>query len=224
MTPSGNSGAAPLKSDPTTDDIPARPFNPHRCCASTAMTALVQDVLRFMEGYEAYYKKRKRRRNAAAQATYEATVEAVVCDLVHRQLEVLGGQVHVTQSHQILRSKSRYKGVALGKTLSDILKVMSAEEMSFITLTAGERKFTIKDQALNVAVSGKQTVLGSGSRLLRLIEGSCITFADIGRTPDEEVILLREPKQRDDKPGKLVDYADTEETPTLREQVQVINT
>ncbi len=36
---------------------------------------------------------RKRKRTFAAQSTYEATVEAVVCDLVHRQLEVRGGEV-----------------------------------------------------------------------------------------------------------------------------------
>lgn len=208
---------------PQAPAIPARPFDPHRRSASAAMTELVRDVLRFMDGYEDYYQTRKRKRSAAAQVTYEATVEAVVCDLIHRELEVTGGQVHLTQSNQVLRRKSRYKGTALGKVLPDILKVMAAEEMSFVALTKGQRKFTILDEALTFAVNGKQTILAAGSRLMNLIEHFGLTFTDIGRSPEEEVILLRGPKPRADKPGELVEYDDTEETNTLRQQMQVIN-
>ncbi len=203
--------------------IPARPFDSHRRSVSAAMTELLQDVLGFMDGYEDYYQTRKRKRSSAAQAAYEATVEAVVCDLVYRELEVTGGQVHLTQSNQVLRKKSRYKGVALGKTLPDILVVMAAEEMGFVVITPGQRKFTIKDEALTVAVTGKQTSLAAGRKILSRIERFGLTFADIERSPDEEVIVLRGPKSRDDKPGKLVEYGDTEETNTLRQQMQVIN-
>ncbi len=203
--------------------IPARPFNPHRRCASPAMKEVVQEVLQQMGGYEFYYDTRKRKRSAAAQAAYEASVEAVVCDLVHRELEVTGGQVHLTQSNQVLRKKSRYKGVALGKTLPDILTVMAAEEMCFAVITPGQRKYVIKDEALTFAVSGKQTSLAAGRKILSRIKRFGLSFADIERSPDEEVIVLRGPKSRDDKPGKLVEYNDTEETTALRQQMQVIN-
>lgn len=126
----------------------ARPFNPHRRGASPGMVTVVQEVLQQMAGYEAYHKTRKRKRTATAQTTYEATVEAIVCDLICRELELSGGLVHVTQSHQTLRRKSRYKGVALGKTFPDILTVMAAEEMGFVVITPGQSKFAIKDRTL----------------------------------------------------------------------------
>jgi putative hemolysin len=79
-----------------TTEVPARPFDPHRRCASPAIKEVVQEVLQQMSSYEYYYDTRKRKHSAAAQAVYEATVEAVVCDLVHREVEVPGGQIHVT--------------------------------------------------------------------------------------------------------------------------------
>lgn len=206
-----------------TAEVPARPFDPHRQSASPAMKEVVQEVLQQMGGYEYYYGTRKRKRSATAQAVYEATVEAIVCELVHRELEVPGGLVHVTQSHQVLRKKSRYKGVALGKTLPDVLKVMAAEEMGFVEITPGQRKFTVKDETLTVAVSGKQTCLAAGRKILSRIERFGLTFADIELSPEEEVIVLRGPKPRGDTPGELVEYNDTEETNTLRQQMQTIN-
>jgi len=203
--------------------LPARHFDPHRRAATAPMNALVQEVLQQMDGYKAYHSIRKRKRSVTVQATYEATVEAVVCDLVHRQLEAEGGQVHVSQSNQILRKKSRYKGQAAGKTLPDILRVMAAEEMSFLTIFPGHRTFAIKDETLAFSVSGKQTVLAAGTKLLSRIERFGITFADIGRSPEEEVILLRGPKPRDNQPGELVEYDETEETPTLRQKMRDLN-
>lgn len=213
----------PTKQNPNTSDFLTRPFDPHRRSASPAMKEVVQEVLRQMGGYEAYYGTRKRKRSAVDQATYETTVEAIVCDLVHRELELPGGQVHVTQSNQILRKKSRYKGRALGKTLPDVLNVMASEEMGFVDITPGQSKFTIKDDTLTVAVKGKQTSLAAGRKLPSWIKRVGLTFTDIGRSPDEEVIVLRGPKSKDDTPGELVEYDDTDETNTLRHQMQTIN-
>lgn len=70
----------------------ARPFNPYRRCVSDVMKEVVAEVLNQMGGYELYYKTRKRKRNQEAQIGYEGTVEAIVCDLVYRELEVAGGQ------------------------------------------------------------------------------------------------------------------------------------
>ena len=203
--------------------VPARPFDPHRRCASPAMKEVVQEVLQLLGRYEYHYETRKRKRSAGAQAAYEAMVEAILCDLVHRELEVSGGQVHVTQSNQILRKKSRYKGVALSKTLPDILRMMAAEEMGFVEITPGQRKYAIKDESLTVVVTGKQTCLAAGRKIPSWIERVGLTFSDLGRSHDEEVIVLRAPKRRDDTPGKLIEYNDTEETGVLRRQMRSIN-
>ncbi len=201
----------------------ARPFNPYRRCASDAMKEVVAEVINQMGGYEFYYKTRKRKRKQEDQLRYEGRVEAIVCELVYRELEVAGGQVHVSQSNQVLRKASRYKGAALGKTLPDELRVMAAEEMGFVVITPGQRKYTIKDKILTSTVSGKQTTLAAGRKILSRIERFKLTFADIGRSTEEEVIILRGPKVRDDKVGELVEYVDTEETINQRQQLQVIN-
>ncbi len=80
---------------------------------------------------------------------FEATVEAIVCDLAYRNCELSGGQIHLSQSNQVLRKKSRYKGVAIGTTLPAILAVMKAPEITFIAVLPGLRDFQILDDGLN---------------------------------------------------------------------------
>ena len=187
------------------------------------MRDLIHDVLLQLQGYEGYYHSRKRKRSADAKAVYLETVEAILCDLVYRELESSGGCVFVSQSNQVLRKKSRYKGLALGKTLPDILKVMSAPEMEFVTLTPGKPRFTASDEGWAFTVKGKQTVMSAGPKVLSRIATFGIGFADIGRSTAEETIVLRGEKLHRDQPGALIEYADTEETSRLRQQLADIN-
>jgi hypothetical protein len=108
-----------------------------------------------MGGYEAYYETRKRARRPADQVTFERTVESILCDLCAVFLEPTDNDsVHLPLSNKTLRTKSRYKGTALGKTLPDILKVMSAPEMDFVVVEKGHSTFKIVDEELNVAFAG----------------------------------------------------------------------
>jgi hypothetical protein len=95
-----------------------------------------------MSGYEAYYETRKRARRPADQVTYNRTVEAILCDLCAVELGPNNDSIHLPLSNKVLRTKSRYKGTALGKTLPDILKVMSAPEMDFVTVEKGHSTFS----------------------------------------------------------------------------------
>jgi len=201
----------------------ARPFHAHRRSASQSMRDLIHDVVLQLKGYENHFGLRKRKRSAKAAAVYLDTVDAILCDLVHRELESAGGRVYVSQSNQVLRKKSRYKGSAMGKALPDILKVMSAPEMGFVTLTPGKPRFTASDDGWAFTVKGKQTVMSAGGKLLSRIKTFGIEFTDIGRSQEEETILLRGEKLRSDQPGPLVEYADTEETVRLRQQLADIN-
>lgn len=201
----------------------ARPFDAHRRAASQSMRDLIHSVMLQLDGYERHFGLRERKRSADAAAVYLDTVDAILCDLVHRELECAGGRVYVSQSNQVLRKKSRYKGRAMGKTLPDILKVMSAPEMGFATLTPGKPRFTASDEGWTFTVKGKQTLMSAGAKLLSRIETFSIGFTDIGRSPEEEIILLRGEKLRSDTSGPLVDYADTEETDRLRRQLVDIN-
>ncbi|MFZ7090817.1 hypothetical protein [Primorskyibacter sp. 2E233] len=202
---------------------PARPFDPHRRPATPALRDLVQEVMQQLEAYETCHGLRKRRRSVQAQATHAETVAAIVCDLIYRELEHPGGRVHVSQSHQVLRKASRYKGKAMGKTLPDVLKVLSAPEMNVIQLVPGKPGFTGKDEGWTFTVKGKQTVMTAGSKLLSRIASFGISFADIGRSEGEEILLLRGAKDRNDRPGPLVEYTDTEETLRLRQDLKCIN-
>ena len=174
----------------------ARAFNPFLCAKTDKLKNLIAEVQTQLEGYEAYYATRKRARRPADQVTYERTVEAILCDLCAVENEPTSDSIHLPLSNKILRSKSRYKGTALGKTLPDILKVMATPEMDFIVVEKGHSKFQIVDDDLKVAfVGGQQTALKAGPKLLSRIDRFAITRADMGHATEEEVLVLRAPKR-----------------------------
>ncbi|MEY8120847.1 hypothetical protein AB9F26_21965 [Falsihalocynthiibacter sp. BN13B15] len=208
---------------PVTSVVPARPFDPFRRAKSAAAETIVESVLHVVSRYEDKHGLRKRKRKAVDQATYETTIEAIVCDLLYRHLEVPSGQLHVSQSNQILRKKSRYKGQALGKTLPDLLKVLAIPEVGVVEITPGSKTFKGTDYNPLLAGAGRQTILTAGPSLLALQEHFGVTFTGFGRSDDEEILLLRGTKQRDDKPAPLVEYDDTEETNALRQEMQTLN-
>ena len=202
----------------------ARAFNPFLCAKTDKLMALIAEVQTQMSGYEAYYGTRKRARRPADQVTYDRTVEAILCDLCAVELASENDSIHLPLSNKVLRSKSRYKGTALGKTLPDILKVMSAPEMSFVSVEKGHSTFKIVDDELNVAFAGgQQTILKAGPKLLSRIERFDITRDDMGQAPEEEVLILRAPKRHSNSNAEYQEYEDDKTTLTLRQQMTDIN-
>ena len=203
----------------------ARAFNPFLCAKTDKLMTLIAEVQTQMSGYEAYYGTRKRARRPADQVTYDRTVEAILCDLCAVELGSENDSIHLPLSNKVLRSKSRYKGTALGKTLPDILKVMSAPEMSFVFVEKGHSTFKIIDDDLNVAFAGgQQTILRAGPKLLSRIERFDITRGDMGQAPEEEVLILRAPKRHSNSIAAYQEYEDDEATLALRQQITDINT
>jgi hypothetical protein len=132
--------------------------------------------------------------------------------------------VHLPLSNKTLRTKSRYKGTALGKTLPDILKIMAAPEMDFVVVEKGHSSFKIVDDELNVAFAGgQQTIVQPGPKLLSRIERFSITRGDIGPAPEEEVIILRAPKHHSNSMAEYEEYEDDQTTLALRDQMIAIN-
>jgi len=202
----------------------ARAFNPFLCAKTDKLMALIAEVQTQMSGYEAYYETRKRARRPADQVTYNRTVEAILCDLCAVELGPNNDSIHLPLSNKVLRSKSRYKGTALGKTLPDILKVMSAPEMDFVTVEKGHSTFKIVDDDLNVAFAeGRQTILRAGPKLLSRIERCDITRDDMGQAPEEEVLILRAPKRHSNSNAEYQEYEDDKTTLSLRQQMTDIN-
>jgi hypothetical protein len=202
----------------------ARAFNPFLCAATDNLKALIAEVQVQMSGYEAYYQTRKRARRPADQANYDRTIEAILCDLCAVELGPNNNSIHLPLSNKVLRSKSRYKGTALGKTLPDILGVMSAPEMDFVVVEKGHSTFKIVDDDLNVAFAGgRQTILRAGPKLLSRIERFGIKRADVGHAPEEEVLVLRTPKRHANTIAEYQEYEDDEATLALRQQMTDIN-
>ena len=202
----------------------ARAFNPFLCAKTDKLMTLIAEVQTQMSGYEAYYGTRKRARRPADQVTYDRTVEAILCDLCAVELGSENDSIHLPLSNKVLRSKSRYKGTALGKTLPDILKVMSAPEMSFVSVEKGHSTFKIVDDELNVAFAGgQQTILKAGPKLLSRIERFDITRDDMGQAPEEEVLILRAPKRHSNSIAEYQEYEDDKATLALRQQMTDIN-
>ena len=202
----------------------ARAFNPFLCARTDKVKALIAEVKTQLEGYEFFHQTRKRARRPADQVTYERTVEAILCDLCAVEFEPNNDSIHLPLSNKVLRSKSRYKGTALGKTLPDILGVMSAPEMDFVVVEKGHSTFKIVDDDLNVAFAGgRQTILRAGPKLLSRIERFEITRADMGHAPEEEVLVLRTPKRHANSIAAYQEYEDDEATLTLRQQITDLN-
>ena len=202
----------------------ARAFNPFLCAKTDKLMTLIAEVQVQMSGYEAYYGTRKRARRPADQVTYDRTVEAILCDLCAVALASENDSIHLPLSNKVLRSKSRYKGTALGKTLPDILKVMSAPEMSFVVVEKGHSTFKIVDDELNVAFAGgQQTILKAVPKLLSRIERFDITRDDMGQALEEEVLILRAPKRHSNSIAEYQEYEDDEATLALRQQMTSIN-
>ena len=187
------------------------------------MRALIRDVKLQLDAYERFKGLRKRKRSAKAEEAYADTIDAVLCDLVYRELEQPRGRLHLSQSNRVLRKASRYKGKAMGKTLPDLLKAMSSPEMGFITLVPGKSEFTVPENGPPILTGGKQTVIAAAGKLLSRIDTFGISFADIGPSDDEEVIVLRGPKAKNGQPVPPIEYVDTEDTIRLRQQLSEIN-
>ena len=163
-------------------------------------------------------------RRSADQVTYDRTVEAILCDLCAVELGPDNDSIHLPLSNKVLRSKSRYKGIALGKTLPAILDVMSAPEMDFVVVEKGHSTFKIVDEELNVAFAGgQQTILKAGPKLLSRMERFGITRDDLGPATEEEVLILRAPKRHSNSIAKYQEYEDDEATLALRQQMTDIN-
>ena len=165
---------------------PARPFNRCRSPKTEHAKIIVGDVLKQIQNYEKYYKKRQRRRKPADQQAFEATVTAVICDLIHHHLSGQGDGVFITRSNQVLGRKSRYRPLAYGKSLPDILDRLASPEMEFVTQHLGYRHPFLGD---------RRTLVRADKRLITRIEDHGITFHDLGQSEGQERAILKDTKR-----------------------------
>lgn len=202
----------------STQDIPKdRPFNPFRIPKTDKLKPLLDDILNQVQNYESHFGLRKRKRRPADQETFEATVTAIVCDLIHLHLTQPEGWVAIPQSKQVLGMKSRYGSRVMNKTLPAVLERLSAPEMSFVDMKKGYQAFT------ETFGPGRQTTIKAGVKLLTRIDSFEVRLEDITRSRSEEVIILKRRKEDYWDSGQRMDYKDTDDTNQYRQEIKAIN-
>lgn len=199
-----------------------RPFQPYRAPLTDAAKAIVADVINQIQNYEQFLKLRKRRRKKVDQATFEDTISAIVCDLIHRYCQDPSGRVSVSLSNRTLGRKSRYRAPALGKTLPTLLGHLSAPEMAFVKMTKGSRREVIGEDDV-FRYEGQLTTIQAGPRLTQRIEEHDLAFEDLTRSETEEIIVLKAKKRHRKDNGKWIEYEDTSDTLRYRKDLQSIN-
>lgn len=196
-------------------DIPLdRFFNPWRVPVTTSAREFVAAIVRDVEAHERDQKLRLRRRRPADQETFEATVSAVVCDLVHAVISEAEAGFVVSRSFQELGRRSRYRAPALNKTFPGLLDVLGAQGLGIVRQDLGFQRFQ---------KPGQRTRLLPGAGLLQRLGGVPLQFEDF-HEDRAEVLILKAEKQGHWDTGKLVEYPETEDTSKLRAEVRRINT
>jgi hypothetical protein len=199
-----------LQEQPTND----RPFNPFRIPGTAKAQALVAEVLGQIQSFERVKGLRQRQRRPADQQTFETTVTAAICDLMHRAITCPEGWVSVSLSNQHLGRASRYRPPALGKALPDILDRLSAPEMAFLKMEKGH---------LGYFGPARRTVIQAGPRLQSRIQAHGINPTDLGESSSQEVIVLKRERDGFWDEGGLVEYEDDEVTRQYRSEMRLIN-
>jgi len=202
--------------DPLTGELVAekdRFFDPWRVPHSPPARELVQGVLDEVQAYEAAQGLRKRARRQIDQRSFEATVTAIVCDLVHA-LASGDEEVVVPRSNRVLGRKSRYRPAALGKVLPDVLDLLSAPEVGLIEQSLGYQ---------NPFGENRRTAIQPGPKLLARMAQHRLEASDFTRDAHQEVLVLREPKRHEKHRPDVLEYTDTDETIRMRTNLRRIN-
>jgi hypothetical protein len=162
------------------------------------------------------YLVRSRKRRPKDQATFERQIEALVCDLVHREITNPGAWLAVSFSKQVLGRKDRYRPAALAETLPAVVRHMASPEMEFLEIEKGSRN------AFEPMLS-RQTVIRAGKRLRDRIKEYQLVLDDFGLDKTQEIIILKDTKEDLWDTGEWLQYDDTEQTTAYRNELSRIN-
>jgi hypothetical protein len=217
-TPVASPTRSLTEANPTapTEQSPDRPFNGFRIAASNKANAVVAKVAHVLLNYEDYCAPRKRKRKSNDQKTFHRQVQALVCDLIHRELTCPGGWLAIPLSNAALGSLDRYKPPSISKTIKDVLNYMAAPEMDHIERRAGF--WNRADESLNLV-----STIRAGQSLRHLIIDHDLTLNDFQAEKTQESIVLKDTKEYHSDSGKWLQYNDTPQTNRYREDMRRIN-
>lgn len=128
--------------DYTNNDHPTDEFKDHRfsgywIAASDKAKAIIAEAVHLLLSYESYCVPRKRKRKVEDFQTFQHQVEAIICELIRRELTHPKGWTAIALSNAALGSRDRYKPAATTKTIRDVLALMRAPEMEYAEYRSG---------------------------------------------------------------------------------------
>ncbi|WP_295686369.1 hypothetical protein [uncultured Nevskia sp.] len=199
------------------EELDDRDFNPHRVPIGSWAKTLVEEAIRDVLAQEERKKTRVRARRAVDLKTFEHTVSAILCDVVHRQLSDPGEWITVTFDKSVLGCGGRYRATALNTKLPDIVRALDARR--WIELEVGYHEHPFRQGR-----PSKQTRIRAGETLTRLYtDNNTIRLSDYDLEDSEEVVILRRRRESHRDRGGDTDYPETEQTTRYREDLRRIN-
>ncbi|PZM08421.1 hypothetical protein [Rhizobium tubonense] len=189
------------------------PFSPWRFAKTAVSKAIIADAIVDIERYEGLHGLRKRKRKKDDQETFELTVEAILCDLMHHKLYLRLNGIYVTRSKDVLGRRNRYRPRVLGKTFTRVLDMLAKSELAWIEQDIGD----------GYGEGARRTTIRPGPRLTESMVDLNMAFADLGFHGVNETVILKNKKTDFWDKADVIDYEDTEDTIRFRREMQEIN-
>ncbi len=184
--------------------------------ASPAGASLVAFIVSRALGAEPSVKPRQRARKAADEATFRATVEAIVSELARVYLTEPDLAVTYPRALGFLGSRDRYKAPALNTQLPGIVDLLSDPACGFLVSTVAPQGIHRPRK------ERRQSVMSAGPAMAGLLASEGLTADDFADSQKGETIILRAEKVNGET-GAEVDYEETADTTRWREEMQTIN-
>lgn len=178
---------------------------------------LVANVTRLVDRRERAYFARKRARKAADLANHRRAIDGVVTNLAYAALSPPATGRLASNTRHGDKGRSRYDSPAFGKTLPNLLHVLWQEGVLDYKHSPGR---------------GEVSSIAPSSWFAQKVVEHGITFADFGRDPSEELILLSRNSRGDvgssgtvsgRKSKERIEYRDTPTTRSYRDAVRRLN-
>ncbi|GEP07766.1 hypothetical protein [Methylobacterium oxalidis] len=189
-------------------------FNPHRIPRTDKARAVIQTVISSLDAREREINPEKRKRRPVDQATFETTIMALVCDLMHYHLLYNERNLVIPRSKRVLGKRDRYGHPALNQKLPDWLTLLSSNELGWITQEIGHGMIFSHNQ---------RTIIAPTEQFTGLMDQHGIELRDIGISKSGETIILKAPKAHRKAKAKLLPYKDTEQTIRWSKLMETIN-
>jgi hypothetical protein len=208
---------------PTPDGLPDegslepeadRFFDPWRVPASDAARSLIAKALVNVLNYEKHFALRCRKRKEVDQRTLEATVSAIICDLMHAVLMEDTRGIAISRSNRVLGKGDRYAAPAVNRQLPYVLDVLSKPELDWLAQDLGYG---------NPFGRNQRTLIRPSECLIDNMREYGIKLNCIGRCKAEEVIILKAEKEDHWDKGAYLPYPDTAATHRYRDEMRTIN-